>query len=74
VATDCPSGPREILADGEYGRLAPVGDDAALADGVLTALNAPTPAGLLRRRADEFAPGAVLDDYERFIEAHVLGD
>lgn len=30
VATDCPHGPREILADGVHGRLAPVGDTAAL--------------------------------------------
>lgn len=31
VATDCPHGPREILEDGRYGQLAPVGDAAALA-------------------------------------------
>jgi glycosyltransferase involved in cell wall biosynthesis len=31
VATDCPSGPREILKDGKYGQLVPVGDSAGLA-------------------------------------------
>jgi glycosyltransferase involved in cell wall biosynthesis len=36
VATDCPSGPRELLARGRLGALVPPGDEAALA-GALTA-------------------------------------
>lgn len=43
VATDCPSGPAEVLEGGRYGRLVPVDDVAALAAGILGALRAPTP-------------------------------
>lgn len=32
LATDCPSGPRELLADGAYGRLTPVSDVPALTE------------------------------------------
>jgi len=39
VATDCQSGPREILADGKYGQLVPVGDVAALAESIVKGLN-----------------------------------
>jgi glycosyltransferase involved in cell wall biosynthesis len=43
VATDCPSGPREILADGRYGELVPTGDAQALAEAMGRALDAPRP-------------------------------
>lgn len=39
VATDCPSGPREVLAGGRHGRLVRVGDVAAMAQGIEDALD-----------------------------------
>lgn len=36
VATDCPSGPREVLDGGRFGRLVPVADTKALADAIAT--------------------------------------
>mgnify|MGYP003578121175 CR=1 FL=1 len=41
VSTDCPSGPAELPADGQYGRLVPVGDAAKLADAITAALAEP---------------------------------
>ena len=41
VATDCPSGPREILEGGKFGRLVPVDDVAAMAQAMRDALKQP---------------------------------
>jgi len=63
VATDCESGPREILQDGALGPLVPVGDAAALADAMARTLAAPADPDRLRRRAADFAPQAVAGRY-----------
>ena len=41
IATDCDSGPREILKSGEHGRLIPVGDVGRLSDAIQAALSEP---------------------------------
>lgn len=64
VSTRCPSGPAEILEDGRWGTLVPVGDSAAFADAIVRQLDAPPPdrdAQLARARA--FSLDAALDQY-----------
>jgi glycosyltransferase involved in cell wall biosynthesis len=41
VSTDCPFGPREILDEGKYGLLVPVGDFGKLSIAMRTALSEP---------------------------------
>jgi glycosyltransferase involved in cell wall biosynthesis len=41
VSTDCPSGPAEVLCEGKYGALVPVGDSRALAVAMVDALTNP---------------------------------
>lgn len=55
VSTDCPHGPREILADGRYGRLVPVGDAGAMAAALLATLAGGRDTERLRGRAREFS-------------------
>jgi glycosyltransferase involved in cell wall biosynthesis len=63
VSTDCPSGPREILRDGEFGALVPCGDPDALADAVLQALASDHDTGKLKNRALDFTPTKAADAY-----------
>lgn len=56
VATDCPSGPAEVLDGGRIAPLVPVGDDAALAQAMASALDAPPAPERLRAAVSDFHP------------------
>lgn len=66
VATDCESGPREILADGRYGRLVPVSDSVTLAAQMLAALEQPRTAPP-REAWTPFSEEAAVTNYLNFI-------
>jgi len=63
VSTDCPSGPAEILENGKYGSLVPVGDDLSLANAILSTLNAPPARDRLQTRAAMFSVDRAADRY-----------
>lgn len=67
VSTDAPYGPREILEDGRFGPLVPVGDAAALANAMERVLSDPLPAQVLKTRAAGFALPVVGDAYEALL-------
>lgn len=55
VSTDCPSGPREVLEQGRYGELVPVGDAVAMAQAIVNTLNKPLESAKLEERAQAFS-------------------
>lgn len=63
VSTNCRSGPSEILCDGKYGRLAPVGDAEALAVAMADSLEALHDRDALKARAQDFCIDRAVDRY-----------
>jgi exopolysaccharide biosynthesis WecB/TagA/CpsF family protein len=74
LSTDCPYGPAEILAHGQFGILVPPRDPEALASGLarLHGARARWPADLLRERAGAFSYRACADAYARLFRSLVL--
>lgn len=62
VSTDCPSGPSEILEQGRWGPLVPVGQIDALADAMSATLDDRNPPDVARRARD-FALDHTVDAY-----------
>lgn len=63
VSTNCPSGPSEILQNGEYGKLVPIGDSTELANAIIAILDNPPDPKLLKKRVETFSPELIADQY-----------
>jgi glycosyltransferase involved in cell wall biosynthesis len=69
VATDCDFGPREILDNGRFGRLVPIGDPGALADAIeQTLINPVASPENLRSRAACYSYDAAVDRYVQILD------
>ena len=67
VCTDCQSGPREILSDGQFGRLVQVGNAAALAAAMADSLTTTHDTAALRMRAQDFSIDKAVNLYEELL-------
>jgi len=74
VATDCPSGPAEVLDNGKFGSLVPVSDPEALAQALLHALDHPQPSEVLKQRAQQFALKPICEQYLDLIRSELQRD
>jgi len=63
VSTDCPSGPREILEDGKWGQLIPVGDVEAMAEAILASLQGETQLPSKEILESRFGLDTIVDQY-----------
>ena len=63
VSTDCPSGPREVLDGGRWGRLVELGDLSGLAAAIVATMDAPPPRAALLARAQDFSLDRAVDAY-----------
>ena len=73
VATDCPSGPQEILEGGKWGYLVPVGDANSMASAILEQLSGVFPRLPVEQRARFFSVDRAVNAYEDLI-GRVIGD
>jgi glycosyltransferase involved in cell wall biosynthesis len=69
VSTDCPSGPAEILQNGKFGVLTPVGNEQALAEAILQTLDHPHPSGMLLQRAMDFSVENIIPQYRDIFQS-----
>ncbi|BAY13951.1 glycosyltransferase [Calothrix sp. NIES-2098] len=73
IATNCQSGPLEILDNGKYGKLVDVGDASGLATAILETLKAPLDSDVLRQRGNEFSLERSLAQYSQVLEGADCG-
>lgn len=71
VSTDCPHGPAEILEQGRYGELVPVGDEQAMSRAIVRSLREPDAWPGREERSRAFSLEVAAEAYLRFFEGLV---
>jgi len=74
VATDCPTGPREVLADGKFGYLVNPRDPLSLSKGILKALDHRIPLKHLNSAIQPFEENAVIVRHFSLLGLPVVGN
>lgn len=74
VATNCPTGPDEVLQGGRFGFLVPVQDSVAMADAIGKALDSPVPRALLDLAVKPFEETTVIRRHFEVLGIPVQGD
>lgn len=61
------SGPAEILKGGELGELCQINDPSSMAESIIAALTSPLSRELLIKRAAEYKPKKIIQEYEKIL-------
>lgn len=69
IATDCPSGPSEILEGGKWGTLVPVDDVESLSEALNLSLDNITPRFAVEERAMTFSVDRAVSEYQVLIDS-----
>lgn len=67
VSTDCKSGPSEILDNGNFGKLVPVGDSEKMASAIIESLDSSINPELIKERAAEFRLDSIKKQYLKML-------
>jgi len=70
VATNCESGPMEILANGQYGKLVAIGNTQELAQAIIETLANLPDSNVLQQRASEYSLEKALSQYLQVLQIH----
>ncbi|NER19682.1 MAG: glycosyltransferase [Symploca sp. SIO1C2] len=65
VSTNCESGPAEILANGQYGKLVSVGDSEGMSEAIMATLKDIQDGEFLKQRANDFSLQNALTEYRK---------
>ena len=74
VATNCKTGPNEVLQNGKYGYLVPVQDINSLSEGLLMALNKPINKNILSEAILSFSEKKVIEAHFKSLKIKTYND